>query len=119
MFKGLCGFSEFEFECGEDFCRQLLADLGDKPALLMRNHGLFIAADSVPAAFFMAFYLNQACDVQVGCMQSGERIHVPPEKSTSSWHDGYHENVWWEYDGNREWPALLRKMNREMPGFDT
>ncbi|MFQ6006102.1 MAG: class II aldolase/adducin family protein [Woeseia sp.] len=118
MFKGLWGFSEFEFYCGDEFCKQLLEDLGDLPVLLMRNHGMFIAAKSVPDAFFMAFYLNQACDLQVGCMQTGAKIHIPADRKTDAWHAGYHDNPWWEYDGSREWPALLRKLGREMPGYD-
>ncbi len=117
MVKGLWGFSAFEFECGDEFCRQLLDDLGDKPALLMRNHGMFVAARSVPEAFFIAFYLNQACEVQLGCMSTGAKIHVPAEERTNAWHTRYHDNPWWEYDGTREWPALLRKLDRELPGY--
>ncbi|MDJ0956867.1 MAG: class II aldolase/adducin family protein [Arenicellales bacterium] len=118
MLKGLWNFTEFEFDCGDKFCDQLLADLDDLPVLLMRNHGMFIAAKSVPEAFFMAFYLNQACDIQVCCMQTGEKIHIPADHKTDAWHEGYHDNPWWEYDGSREWPALLRKLTRELPGYD-
>lgn len=55
---------------------------------------------------------------QLACMQTGAEIFIPKEEKTEEWHEGYHNNPWWEYDGNREWPALLRKLHRENPGFD-
>ncbi len=118
FFKRLWGFSDFEFECGDAFCRQLIDDLDGRAVLLMRHHGLFVAGRSVPEAFFMAFYLNQACEIQLDCMMSGAEILVPEDARSDAWREGYHDNPWWEYDGSREWPALMRKLRRDMPGFD-
>lgn len=43
---------------------RLLASLGDKPCLILRNHGLLVAEQSVSAAFYWYYLLQRACHVQ-------------------------------------------------------
>jgi ribulose-5-phosphate 4-epimerase/fuculose-1-phosphate aldolase len=44
---------------------RLVASLGDKPILLLRNHGLLVAAPHVPQALELYWRLQRACEVQV------------------------------------------------------
>lgn len=44
---------------------RLVASMGDKPILILRNHGLLVAASSVPEAFSLMATLQKACEVQL------------------------------------------------------
>jgi ribulose-5-phosphate 4-epimerase/fuculose-1-phosphate aldolase len=43
---------------------RLVASLGHKPVLILRNHGLLVAEASVPAMFYWYYVLQRACHVQ-------------------------------------------------------
>jgi len=43
---------------------RLVASLGTKPAMILRNHGLLVAEHSVAAAFYWYYVLQSACHVQ-------------------------------------------------------
>ena len=44
---------------------RLLASMGQKPILILRNHGLLVAAGSVAETFALMATLEKACEVQV------------------------------------------------------
>ncbi len=44
---------------------RLVASLGNKTCLLLRNHGVLIAEHDVPAAFYWYYVLRRACQTQV------------------------------------------------------
>lgn len=44
---------------------RLVASLGDKPVLILRNHGLLVAERDVSSAFYWYYVLRRACEVQV------------------------------------------------------
>lgn len=43
---------------------RLVASLGDKPILILRNHGLLVAEHDVASAFYWYYVLQRACQVQ-------------------------------------------------------
>jgi ribulose-5-phosphate 4-epimerase/fuculose-1-phosphate aldolase len=43
----------------------LVASLGSKRVLILRNHGLLVCEESVPAAFWLMWTLERACEVQL------------------------------------------------------
>ena len=43
---------------------RLIASLGDKPILILRNHGLLVAEQDLPSAFYWYYVLQRACHVQ-------------------------------------------------------
>jgi ribulose-5-phosphate 4-epimerase/fuculose-1-phosphate aldolase len=43
---------------------RLVASLGDKPVLILRNHGLLVAAGSVAETYYWYYVLQSACHVQ-------------------------------------------------------
>ena len=49
----------------------MLRDIGDKPAVILRNHGLLTWGPSVPEAFMMLWTLQRACDVQIASSAAG------------------------------------------------
>jgi ribulose-5-phosphate 4-epimerase/fuculose-1-phosphate aldolase len=75
MLHGRVAYHDFEgitVEPGEK--QRLVRDLGDKPAMILRNHGLLAWGPSVPEAFLMLWTLQRACDVQIAASHAGE-IH--------------------------------------------
>ena len=80
MLHGRVAYHDFEgitVEPGEK--ERLIRDLGDKPAMILRNHGLLALGPSVPEAFLMLWTLQRACDVQIAASRAGEVNAVRPE----------------------------------------
>jgi ribulose-5-phosphate 4-epimerase/fuculose-1-phosphate aldolase len=56
---------------------RLVASIGDKPALILRNHGLLCHGKTIPAAFDLHYRLQRACEVQVATSAIDEGILIP------------------------------------------
>ncbi len=50
---------------------RLLRSIGDKPAVIMRNHGLLAWGDTVPRAFAVLWLLQRACEIQLATLSMG------------------------------------------------
>jgi ribulose-5-phosphate 4-epimerase/fuculose-1-phosphate aldolase len=80
MLHGQVAYHEFEgitVEPGER--GRLVNDIGDKPAVILRNHGLLAWGPSVSQAFLMLWTLQRACDVQIAASAAGAIHPVRPE----------------------------------------
>lgn len=93
--------------------RRLIADLGARRVMILRNHGLLTAGRSVAEAFRLIYYLEQACQARLDALQTGREIILPPETVRE------HTAQQWEGGAAgigttnlREWPALLRMLDR-------
>ena len=72
MLYGRVAYHDFEgitVEPGEK--ERLVRDIGDKPAVILRNHGLLAWGPSVPEAFQAMLVLQRACDVQIAAAAAG------------------------------------------------
>jgi ribulose-5-phosphate 4-epimerase/fuculose-1-phosphate aldolase len=56
---------------------RLIANIGDKPAVILRNHGLLAWAESLPRAFAILWLLNRACEIQLASTAMGPVIEIP------------------------------------------
>lgn len=56
---------------------RLLASIGDKPAVILRNHGLLAWGETLPQTLHLLWTLQRACDVQVAGAALGPPIPVP------------------------------------------
>jgi ribulose-5-phosphate 4-epimerase/fuculose-1-phosphate aldolase len=94
---------------------RLVADLGDKRAMILRNHGLLTAGRSIPEAFSLMFYLERACEIQVAARAGGAELVLPPpatrEKTARQYESGD------DPSGGLEWAAQLRLLERLDPGY--
>jgi len=80
MLQGQIAYHDFEgisVEPGER--ERLVKDIGDKRAVLLRNHGLLAWGPSVPQAFLTLWTLQRACDVQIAAAAAGAIYPVRPE----------------------------------------
>jgi ribulose-5-phosphate 4-epimerase/fuculose-1-phosphate aldolase len=58
---------------------RLVRNVGDRPAVILRNHGLLAWAETVPRAFATLWTLNRACEIQLASMTMGPVIAIPEE----------------------------------------
>jgi ribulose-5-phosphate 4-epimerase/fuculose-1-phosphate aldolase len=56
---------------------RLVRDLGDKHALILRNHGLLVHGPTIADAFDLHYRLQRACEVQLATSAIGEGIELP------------------------------------------
>lgn len=77
---GQVAYHEFEgvtVDPGEK--ARLLADVGGKRAVILRNHGLLAWGQTLPEAFMLLWTLQRACDVQVAASSAGTLNSIRPE----------------------------------------
>ena len=51
---------------------RLVANLGDKNMLILRNHGLLTCGRSIAEAFYSMWAMQRSCEVQLACDSSGK-----------------------------------------------
>lgn len=90
---------------------RLVADLGDKNALMLRNHGLLTTGPTIADAFLMMYVFETACQIQVMAQSSGgELIQVPAPIVAGIQKQA--DEVTRGLGGQLVWPGLLRKLDR-------
>jgi len=58
---------------------RLIANLGARRVMLLRNHGTLVMAASLPEAFLTHWLLQRACEIQVAAGAAGTPIDIPAE----------------------------------------
>jgi ribulose-5-phosphate 4-epimerase/fuculose-1-phosphate aldolase len=96
--------------------QRLVRDLGAHDALILRNHGLLTCGRTAAEAFVSMYYLEQSCRMQIDLLPARERLVLPDgqvaEKTARQYEAGGPGAM-----GQREWPALLRLLDRVSPGY--
>lgn len=87
---------------------QLIANLGNKKAVLLQNHGSIICGASIQQAFYLMDVLAKACKIQL--LAGTEGLIIPDPKICQSTYeqlccDG-------DEEGQLEWPAYLDLLNK-------
>jgi len=95
----------------EDEKPRLVADLGARNFLILRNHGLLTVGRSVPEAFLFMYALETACQTQIAAMSGGsELIHV--NHAIVQGIQRQVDRVLKGSGADLAWPGLLRKLDR-------
>jgi ribulose-5-phosphate 4-epimerase/fuculose-1-phosphate aldolase len=55
---------------------RLLASIGDKQAVILRNHGLLAWGKNIPATFAVLWTMQRACEVQLATQSMGAAIPI-------------------------------------------
>ena len=58
---------------------RLINSMNNRPAVILRNHGLLAWGQTIPQTFAILWTLQRACEVQVATFSMGKAIEVPPE----------------------------------------
>ena len=101
----------------EDEKPRLVRDLGDRRFLMLRNHGLLTVGASVAEAFVAMYFFETTCMIQVRAQAGGgELIRLSPALVANA--QAQFRQVTRGAGGTLAWPALLRRLDRENPGYD-
>jgi len=102
---------------GQDEQQRLVERLGTLDGLILENHGPLVVGRTVAEAWMLMHMLERAAQAQLRAMAAaGGRLDgvraAPAELTYRQWvGDGS------ERDGDVEWPALLRRLDRVSPGY--
>ena len=91
---------------------RLQSSLGNKRALILRNHGLMTVGETVPEAFVRLYRLESACRTQLDASAAGEVNLLDHDTATKS---GQGVNRFMESAddyGQLEFDALMRKIDK-------
>ncbi len=102
----------------EDEKPRLVADLGDKNYLMLRNHGLLTVASTIADAFIAMYLFEVTCMIQVRAQAGGGPLIPIPQAIL----DGAKQQmkvVTKGSGGMLAWPGLLRKLDRMDPSYKT
>ncbi|MEA1085628.1 class II aldolase/adducin family protein [Sphingomonas sp. CD22] len=97
---------------------RLVADLGPRHTMILRNHGTLTVGASVAEAFLRMYFLERACEAQILMLSAGRANLNNPNQ-------GVAEKVEQQSTGpgmamlarGLAWPALLRKLDRIDPSY--
>ena len=79
-FIGQIGYHDFEgVTVRPEEGDRLIANLGDKRVLMLRNHGPVIMGETLAEMFFTHWALQRACEIQLATLSMGKAIAVPPD----------------------------------------
>ena len=99
---------------------RLVANLGSKSLMMLRNHGTLTLGQSCGTAFLRMYFLENACKAQIFAQSAGHEdalIEEPEEMGARVYQQGAAAFVPGMGD-NLVWPGLMRKLNRSNPGYD-
>jgi ribulose-5-phosphate 4-epimerase/fuculose-1-phosphate aldolase len=95
---------------------RLVADLGNKQALMLKNHGLLTVGRTPAEAFLGMYNLQRACEIQVHAQAAGAALTPIPAPILA----GIARQVAVVTKGMGAgivWPGLLRKLDRIDPSY--
>jgi ribulose-5-phosphate 4-epimerase/fuculose-1-phosphate aldolase len=95
---------------------RLVADLGDRSYLMLRNHGLLTVGSSPADAFLHMYIFESACAIQVRAQCGGRELIRIPEPLLAGIRSAASQVTRGSGSG-LVWPGLLRKLDRSNPGY--
>jgi ribulose-5-phosphate 4-epimerase/fuculose-1-phosphate aldolase len=97
---------------------RIVADLGAKNLMLLRNHGSMAVGETVGEAFIRLYTLERACQAQVMALTAGDNLNNPPQGAPEV--AAQQGAIGLKLAAKLlAWPALKRKAYRLDPGFAT
>jgi len=136
-FHGHLAYHDYEgIALDMDERERLVRDLGSRNAMILRNHGLLACGPSIPQAFNLIYWLEQACRIQVQTLSCQRPLHhagdevvartaealcgmeitLDNEAATNPSVKPGAQKAGTGY-GLLEWPALLRALDRQDPSY--
>jgi ribulose-5-phosphate 4-epimerase/fuculose-1-phosphate aldolase len=111
------GYHDYEgVALRDDEKPRLVRDLGENQFLILRNHGLLTVGGHPAEAFLLMYTLEAACAIQVRAQAGGGpliSIAKPILDTAKQQAKGALRGLGAEF----AWPGLLRKLDRELPGY--
>ena len=115
-FYGHLAYHDYEgIALNLDERERLVADIGDKHVMLLRNHGTLAVGESAADCWIRMFYLERACKQQVMALSAGrENVLFAPQAAQ----DEVKMQLSRGLGGGLAWAGALRQLDRALPGYD-
>jgi len=103
----------------EDERARIVEDLGDGTMMLLRNHGTLTVGANVGEAFARMNRIERACRFQLAALTGGAEPNLIPKEVVDYTAQQGREinNAGRAAGGKLLWSALVRKLDREDPGY--
>lgn len=95
---------------------RLVADLGDRSLMLLRNHGTLAVGETAAQAWVGMFFLERACAQQVAALSGGrEQVLIAPDAAQAETKE---QGRGIGFVSALAWPGALRRLDRHSSGYD-
>lgn len=95
---------------------RLVADLGAKKLMILRNHGTLAVGETAGEAWLGMFFLERACKQQTMALAAGrEEVLIAPDDAQK---EVAQQSTVMPWVANLAWPGWLRRLDRRSPGYD-
>ena len=109
---GMVAYHDFEgITVHADEAPRLLASMGNKPLLILRNHGLLACGETLPLTLVRLWTLQRACDIQLAQAALGPAIPVSEAVAQKTTHDSFQFDAKFGA-GQDVFDALVRRVDR-------
>jgi ribulose-5-phosphate 4-epimerase/fuculose-1-phosphate aldolase len=119
-FYNRLGYHDYEgVSLDLDERERLQQSIGNHPVLVLRNHGLLATGRNIAEAFSLTYHFERSAEAQLkiqAAAAAGARIVVPPAETCERQAALFAGNEP-RLQGQREWPALLRLLDRIDPSY--
>jgi ribulose-5-phosphate 4-epimerase/fuculose-1-phosphate aldolase len=95
---------------------RLVRAIGDKQAVILRNHGLLAWGGTVPGTLAVLWLLNRACEIQLASTAMGDVIDIPEEVRRKSSRDSLQFHAAFGA-GQDAFDALTRVIDARDPSY--
>ena len=99
-----------------DEAPRLLASIGTRPAVILRNHGLLAWGMTLPQTFAILWTLQRACEIQLATLSMGPAIPIPAPVAQKCTRDALQFNPHLGA-GQDVFDALVRQVDRQDQGY--
>ncbi len=111
-------YHEFEgYARAKDEAPRIIAEIGDKHTMIMKNHGLLAVGRTVGETFYFMDRLIFACELQERVMAMGTEIQTVPEEVIAVANRQQAERYRDKPYGTNDWKLLCRRLERSDPSF--
>ncbi len=98
---------------------RLVADLGDRNNMILRNHGTLTVGGTAAECFLRMFFLERACTMQIRALSAGRANVLDVELGVQDVVKSQSNPQGTKTLANQlAWPGLLRRLDRQSPGYD-
>jgi ribulose-5-phosphate 4-epimerase/fuculose-1-phosphate aldolase len=89
---------------------RLVADLGDRNTMILRNHGLLVCGRGIGEAYLSLWCLEVACRMQLDTLSSGQPLNMPSDEAVKASEKAY--RFLRKRSADLEWSAARRLLDK-------